>query len=42
MPHIPFSTLSERHLVYVYLVVWILQFGYALWMWSAWRKTRSR
>jgi hypothetical protein len=25
---IPFSTLSQRHLVYAYCVVWILQFGY--------------
>jgi hypothetical protein len=24
---IPFHTMAERHLVYVYCVVWLLQFG---------------
>lgn len=37
---IPFSTLSERHLVYAYLVVWIAQFGYAGWLAIQWKKTR--
>ena len=26
---IPFETLAQRHLVYAYCVVWLLQFGYA-------------
>jgi hypothetical protein len=26
---IPFATLSQRHLVYAYCAVWLLQFGYA-------------
>ncbi len=34
--NIPFSTLSERHLVYAYLAVWILQFGYGSWVASKW------
>jgi hypothetical protein len=25
---IPFDTLAQRHLVYAYCVVWLLQFGY--------------
>lgn len=33
---IPFSTLSQRHLVYVYLVVWILQFGYGIVIAAKW------
>lgn len=37
---IPFQTLSQRHLVYVYLIVWILQFGYGLWLVRQWRKSR--
>ena len=27
---IPFHTLSQRHLVYAYFVVWLFQFGYSL------------
>ena len=37
---IPFHTLSERHLVFAYLAVWILQFGYGLWLLVQWRKTK--
>jgi hypothetical protein len=37
---IPFSTLSERHLVYAYLAVWIIQFGYAAWLAVQWHKAR--
>ncbi|MDE1161427.1 MAG: hypothetical protein PW792_05705 [Acidobacteriaceae bacterium] len=37
---IPFSTLSQKHTVYAYVVVWVLQFGYALWLYAAWRRTR--
>ena len=40
MPHIPFETLGQRHLVYAYCAVWILQFGYAGWLVAAWRRTR--
>ena len=38
---IPFSTLSERHLVYAYVVVWLLQFGYGgrlIYLWLAGRR----
>ena len=37
---IPFSTLSERHLVYEYCAVWILQFGYGMWLAIQWRRSR--
>jgi hypothetical protein len=37
---IPFHTMAERHLVYVYGVVWLLQFGYAAWLAVQWRKSR--
>jgi hypothetical protein len=36
---IPFSTLSERHLVYAYCAVWILQFGYGTWLAIEWRRS---
>lgn len=39
MPHIPFHTLSERHLVYAYVAVWLLQFGYAAHLLIQWRKS---
>ena len=39
---IPFSTLSERHLVYAYCAVWILQFGYGTWLAIQWRRTSNR
>jgi hypothetical protein len=38
--NIPFSTLSQRHLVYVYVVVWALQFGYGAWLLVQWRKSK--
>lgn len=39
---IPFSTLAQRHLVYVYLIVWLLQFGYAILIAAKWfREKRS-
>jgi hypothetical protein len=37
---IPFSTLSERHLVYAYCAVWVLQFGYAGWLAVQWGRSR--
>lgn len=37
---IPFHTLSQRHLVYVYAVVLILQFGYGAWLFVQWRKSK--
>ncbi len=36
---IPFHTLAERHLVYVYCSVWILQFGYAARLAVQWRRS---
>jgi hypothetical protein len=36
---IPFSTLSERHLVFAYCAVWILQFGYGTWLAIQWRRS---
>jgi hypothetical protein len=38
---IPFHTLSERHLVYAYLVVWLFQFGYIAWLVAQWRASRE-
>lgn len=40
MLHIPFATIGQRHLVYAYCAVWVLQFGYAGWLLNAWRKTQ--
>jgi hypothetical protein len=37
---IPFHTMAERHLVYVYCIVWLLQFGYAAWLTIQWHKFR--
>jgi hypothetical protein len=39
---IPFATLSQRHLVYAYCAVWILQFGYGAWLAIQWRRTRKK
>jgi hypothetical protein len=39
LPHIPFATLGQRHLVYAYCAVWLLQFGYAAWTGLQWRKS---
>lgn len=36
---IPFHTLSERHLVYAYCAVWILQFGYAAHLAVQWHRS---
>ena len=38
---IPFHTLSERHLVYAYLVVFLFQFGYIGRLVAEWRKSRG-
>ena len=38
---IPFHTLSQRHLVYAYCVVWLLQFGYGTWLLLQWRASRK-
>ncbi len=35
----PFHTLAQRHLVYTYCAVWLLQFGYAGWLAVRWRKS---
>lgn len=37
---IPFHTLGQRHLVYAYCAVWVLQFGYAGWLFTAWQKAK--
>jgi hypothetical protein len=37
---IPFHTLAQRHLVYAYLVVALLQIGYATYLAIQWRRTR--
>ncbi len=39
---IPFHTLGQRHLVYAYVVVWLLQFGYAGWLAVQWRRSGTR
>jgi len=33
------QTLSQRHTVYAYCAVWLLQFGYALHLLRQWRKS---
>jgi hypothetical protein len=38
---IPFHTLAQRHLVYAYLVVALLQFGYAAYLFIQWHATRT-
>jgi hypothetical protein len=39
---IPFQTLAQRNLVYVYCVVWLLQFGYGTYVAIHWfREKRS-
>jgi hypothetical protein len=39
---IPFETLAQRHTVYAYCVVWLLQFGYGTWVAINWfREKRS-
>jgi hypothetical protein len=38
---IPFHTLAERHLVYAYAVVALLQGGYATHLFLQWRATRN-
>ncbi len=37
---IPFSTMQEKHLVYVYVGMWVLQLGYLGWMVRGWLKER--
>ena len=36
---IPFHTLAQRHLVFAFCAVWLMQFGYAGWLIRAWRTT---
>lgn len=38
---IPFGTMQERHLVYVYVGMWVLQGGYLGWVVWAWFKARK-
>jgi hypothetical protein len=37
---IPFHTLAQRHLVYAYLVVALLQIGYGTYLAIQWRASR--
>jgi hypothetical protein len=37
---IPFHTLPQRHLVYAYAVVILIQFGYGAWLAVQWRASR--
>ena len=37
---IPFTTMQERHLVYAYALMWLLQGGYAGWVAWQWFHTR--
>jgi CcmD family protein len=39
---IPFHTLSQRHLVYAYAAVFLLQFGYAAFLAKRWRDASKR
>jgi hypothetical protein len=39
--HIPFETLSQRHLVYAYAAVILIHAAYATWLLTAWRKAKS-
>ena len=41
LPHIPFHTLAQRHLVFAYGAVWLLQFGYGIWLAIQWHKSRT-
>jgi len=34
-------TLEQRHLLYVYLSVWIIQGGYFAWIAAQWLRTRK-
>jgi len=38
---IPFQTLAQRHLVYAYAVVALLQAGYGIYLAIQWRHSRS-
>ncbi len=38
--NIPFRTLPQRHLVYAYCVVWLLQFGYGAFVALRWLRER--
>jgi len=35
----PFHTLAQKHLVYTYCAVWLIQFGYGAWLAVQWRKS---
>ena len=37
---IGFQTLAQRHLIFAYCAVWILQFGYGTWLFLEWRKSQ--
>ena len=35
----PFQTLAQKHLIYAYCAVWLIQFGYGTWLAVQWRKS---
>ena len=35
------STMEQRHLLYVYVLVWVLQFGYAGWGILRWKNVKQ-
>ena len=35
------SSMAARHLLYVYLSVWIIQGGYCVWVAVQWMRTRT-
>ena len=37
-----FSTMAHRHIVFVYVGVWIVQIAYLTWIAMNWRKTARR
>jgi len=34
-------SMAQRHLLYVYVVVWVIQGGYAAWVAWQWRRARK-
>ena len=34
-------TMGHEHLLYAYVIVWVLQLGYAGWIVWQWRKTKG-
>lgn len=34
-------SMEQRHLLYVYVTVWVVQAGYAVWLLWQWKRTRE-